>query len=239
MMPSLILPPITPAVVAAHNTKKSCYVTIGHKVYDMTTFLPDHPGGEDLILDYAGQDIASIMSDEISHSHGESAFEILEDYLIGTLTTSDSTTPQPANGKLPSSSASDRDSNDINTLLTTTDPTADFKAHAFIDLRRPMFPQLLLGDFKKEFYLEQVHRPRHYRGGASAPLFGNFLEPLSKTPWWVVPCVWLPCVAYGLWCAYVEFGYRAGKVAGLFAIGGMVWTLLEYVLHRFLFHLDE
>merc|ERR1712093_854608 len=29
--------------------------------------------------------------------------------------------------------------------------------------------------FSKDFYLEQIHRPRHYKGGESAPLFGNFL----------------------------------------------------------------
>lgn len=44
------LPILTTAEVSKHNSIKSCYVTIGRKVYDVTDFLSDHPGGEDLIL---------------------------------------------------------------------------------------------------------------------------------------------------------------------------------------------
>lgn len=35
-----------------HSSPKSCFVTIGSKVYDVTSFLSDHPGGEDLILEF-------------------------------------------------------------------------------------------------------------------------------------------------------------------------------------------
>lgn len=98
--------------------------------------------------------------------------------------------------------------------------------------------QVLFGGFSKDFYLEQVHRPRHYKGGESAPLFGNFLEPLSKTPWWVVPIVWLPPVMYGTYIA--SFGLSSiGEEAAYWFLGLFLWTLVEYVLHRFLFHLDK
>lgn len=98
--------------------------------------------------------------------------------------------------------------------------------------------QVWNGGFSKEFYLQQVHRPRHYKGGESAPLFGNFLEPLSKTPWWVVPVVWLPCIAYGTYEASRGLP-NLGVVAVLFCLGIAIWTLVEYGLHRFLFHVDE
>lgn len=45
------LPTISVAELEKHKSSKSCYVTIGNKVYDITQFLGDHPGGEDLILE--------------------------------------------------------------------------------------------------------------------------------------------------------------------------------------------
>jgi len=122
-------------------------------------------------------------------------------------------------------------------LSKETDATTDYKAHKFLDLSKPLFLQIWNGGFSKEFYLEQVHRPRHYKGGESAPLFGNFLEPLSKTPWWVVPLVWLPLVSYGTWLS--AQGLQSSVQVGLYWILGLcIWTLVEYGLHRFLFHLD-
>ena len=42
--------------VKKHNTKDDCWVIIDGKVLDVTSFLPDHPGGEKAILLYAGRD---------------------------------------------------------------------------------------------------------------------------------------------------------------------------------------
>jgi 4-hydroxysphinganine ceramide fatty acyl 2-hydroxylase len=123
-------------------------------------------------------------------------------------------------------------------LSVETDFASDYKKHKFLDLSKPLFPQLWFGGFSKEFYLDQVHRPRHYKGGESAPLFGNFLEPLSKTPWYVIPLLWIPCVAYGTMIGAVGLNNPTASV-GCFVLGLFVWTLLEYGLHRFLFHIDK
>ena len=40
--------------LAVHSTAASCWVTRNGKVYDVTSFLPDHPGGDDLILNMPG-----------------------------------------------------------------------------------------------------------------------------------------------------------------------------------------
>lgn len=42
--------------VAKHNSRESCWVIIKGKVYDVTDFLDEHPGGASIILRYGGKD---------------------------------------------------------------------------------------------------------------------------------------------------------------------------------------
>eukprot|EP00397_Hematodinium_sp_SG-2012_P007267 GEMP01007309.1.p1 GENE.GEMP01007309.1~~GEMP01007309.1.p1 ORF type:complete len:967 (+),score=138.71 GEMP01007309.1:60-2903(+) len=42
--------------VAKHNTKEDCWVVVNGQVLNVTSFLPDHPGGELAILTFAGKD---------------------------------------------------------------------------------------------------------------------------------------------------------------------------------------
>ncbi|MCJ1328108.1 hypothetical protein MMC10_004783 [Thelotrema lepadinum] len=51
-----------------HNTDKDCWIVVHKKVYDVTTFLQEHPGGPNVILQYAGTD-ATAAYDEI-HAPG-------------------------------------------------------------------------------------------------------------------------------------------------------------------------
>lgn len=250
-MPSRTLPTFTRAEVEAHSSESSCYVTIGTKVYDVTEFVDDHPGGGDLILEYGGKDIEDILKDEASHAHSEAAYDVLDDSLVGFVVPekalSNGEAIRPLNGD--ANGGINGDLHDVDgghprtgmscaeDLNKETDYNTDYKRHKFLDLSRPLFPQIWFGGFSKEFYLDQVHRPRHYKGGKSAPLFGNFLEPLSKTPWWMVPTIWMPCVAYGTYLA--SQGLSTTGLVGCWASGLFLWTLVEYVLHRCLFHLDE
>merc|ERR1711977_811279 len=69
--------------VSQHNKADDCWVTLNGKVYDVTSFLPDHPGGRKAILVYAGKD----ASEEFNMLH---APNVLTKYLspetcIGTL----------------------------------------------------------------------------------------------------------------------------------------------------------
>ncbi|TVU01608.1 hypothetical protein EJB05_42658 [Eragrostis curvula] len=41
--------------VSAHNTRKDCWIIIKDKVYDVTSYVEEHPGG-DAILNNAGDD---------------------------------------------------------------------------------------------------------------------------------------------------------------------------------------
>jgi hypothetical protein len=42
------------AEVAKHNSKKSCWIVLDSKAYDVTSFLGEHPGGAPIILRNAG-----------------------------------------------------------------------------------------------------------------------------------------------------------------------------------------
>lgn len=261
MSPSRILPTLLPAEVATHNNSKSCYVTMGTRVFDVTDFIDSHPGGGELVLEYGGKDVTEIMKYELSHHHSEAAYEILEESLIGFVTTAkvmDTTVKSSKPGEilplpptivgveeLAANGASKEAAVFTSTgmsseedLTRETDAITDYKTYKFLDLNKPLILQVWFGGFSKDFYLEQVHRPRHYKGGESAPLFGNFLEPLTKTPWWVVPMVWLPPVVYGTYISRSGFSNIAQEAAYWF-LGLFIWTFLEYLLHRFLFHLDK
>lgn len=254
-MPGRTLPTLTRAEVESHNTSQSCYVTYQGKVFDLTDFADDHPGGGDLLLEFAGKDVEEILKDENSHVHSESAYDVLDESLVGFLSDKTTKSARP-NGVAENGTADKLNGNaglesdgsqpyvhprtgmaNADDLSKDTDYNADYKKHKFLDLSRPLLLQIWFGGFSKDFYLDQVHRPRHYKGGKSAPLFGNFLEPLSLTPWWVVPMIWVPCVMYGTYVA--STGLRSGlEVAGYWGFGLFFWTLIEYTLHRFLFHLD-
>lgn len=235
-MPPLALPTLSPAEVASHCSKKSCYVLVDCNVYDVTEFLQDHPGGDGLIIPYGGKDVGAIMRDELSHLHSESAYAILNDYLIGSVA------GKPVTGAL---TAHDKPV-DIVPLLPNQDSIvltayradfdADYRKHKFLDLRKPLLMQIWSGGFSSDFYLEQIHRPRHYTYGNSAPIFGNFLEPLTVTKWWIVPIIWLPPVICSFYYAIERL--TPTKTAAFCVIGLGLWTLFEYGWHRWICHVE-
>ncbi|KAK2812236.1 hypothetical protein FQN50_001594 [Emmonsiellopsis sp. PD_5] len=72
----------TADVVATHNSRDDLWITIHGKVYDVTEYVRDHPGGVDALVEVAGTDATESYEDV---GHSEDASEILQSYLIGTV----------------------------------------------------------------------------------------------------------------------------------------------------------
>ncbi|KAF9171652.1 hypothetical protein BGX21_007138, partial [Mortierella sp. AD011] len=70
----------TQAELSQHNTKSDLYVAIHGKVYDVTGFIDEHPGGEEVLIDEAGRDATESFEDV---GHSEEAREILSKLYIG------------------------------------------------------------------------------------------------------------------------------------------------------------
>ena len=60
---------------------------------------------------------------------------------------------------------------------------------------------------------------------------------LTLTKWWVVPVIWLPVVCW-LFAKSIKMGHTVQEVVLMALFGVLVWTLIEYTLHRFLFHVE-
>jgi cytochrome b involved in lipid metabolism len=74
---------MTPDEVAQHTGPSDLWVTYKNNVYNVSEFAKEHPGGEDLLLDKAGQDITQDFEDV---GHSPYAEETLQKLLVGPLT---------------------------------------------------------------------------------------------------------------------------------------------------------
>ena len=61
---------------------KKVLIVIHDKVYDVTQFLDDHPGGREILMEKSGT-VASQAFDDIGHS--EDAKELMKSFVIGKL----------------------------------------------------------------------------------------------------------------------------------------------------------
>uniref|UniRef100_A0A2K5C6A5 Cytochrome b5 n=1 Tax=Aotus nancymaae TaxID=37293 RepID=A0A2K5C6A5_AOTNA len=94
--------------IQKHNHSKSTWLILHHKVYDLTKFLEEHPGGEEVLREQAGGDATENFEDV---GHSTDARELSKTYIIGELhpetliTTVDSSSSWWTNWVIPGISA--------------------------------------------------------------------------------------------------------------------------------------
>jgi len=69
----------TREAVSKHNTEEDCWLIINNKIYDVTEWLPKHPGGKNLILNLAGKDV----TEEFNIFHLNPCYARLRPFLVG------------------------------------------------------------------------------------------------------------------------------------------------------------
>ncbi|XP_065863115.1 cytochrome b5 [Euphorbia lathyris] len=68
--------------VVQHNKIKDCWLIISGKVYDVTPFMDDHPGGDEVLLSSTGADATNDFEDV---GHSDAARDMMEKYYIGEI----------------------------------------------------------------------------------------------------------------------------------------------------------
>lgn len=71
--------------IRKHATKKSGWLVIEGKVYDITDYLASHPGGPQPILDWLGKDATQSFKTKggLGNEHSDFAMNLLKKFLIG------------------------------------------------------------------------------------------------------------------------------------------------------------
>jgi len=104
---------------------------------------------------------------------------------------------------------------------------------AGVDHTQPLFKQVL--GMKPSLYDRWVHtQPMK---GSPRIFVSDWFEKLTFCPWWYVPLWAIPCAAYLIASGAKAAGLTVGQAAALTVAGLPCWHLIEYVIHRFVFHM--
>jgi len=76
---TLNVPVFNMAEVSKHNTENDCYLVISNKVYDVSNYIGDHPGGREAITSRCGEEVTGIFAS----IHSNFAWDLLTNYYIG------------------------------------------------------------------------------------------------------------------------------------------------------------
>mmetsp|Transcript_45 Transcript_45/g.79 ORF Transcript_45/g.79 Transcript_45/m.79 type:complete len:112 (-) Transcript_45:120-455(-) len=73
---------VTAEELHKHAKQSDCWVCIHGRVYDMTKFLNDHPGGVEVVLQVAGKDATKDWKDV---GHSDYAAGLMREFYVGDL----------------------------------------------------------------------------------------------------------------------------------------------------------
>ncbi|MBI3888715.1 cytochrome b5 domain-containing protein [Candidatus Nomurabacteria bacterium] len=87
----------TASQVSAHNSQGDCWLIISGKVYNVTSFISQHPGGVNAIVSRCGTDATTAYTTNGNGGHAHSAYaqSLLPTYYVGDLTTGSSNNNPP------------------------------------------------------------------------------------------------------------------------------------------------
>ncbi|WWD16765.1 hypothetical protein CI109_101197 [Kwoniella shandongensis] len=66
--------------LSEHKTRESCWMLLHDKVYDVTAFLDEHPGGDEVMLEECGRDATEAFEDV---GHSDEARDMLPKMFLG------------------------------------------------------------------------------------------------------------------------------------------------------------
>uniref|UniRef100_A0A2K5UK38 Fatty acid 2-hydroxylase n=1 Tax=Macaca fascicularis TaxID=9541 RepID=A0A2K5UK38_MACFA len=229
----------SPSEVQRRLAAGACWVRRGDRLYDLSSFVRHHPGGEQLLRARAGQDISADL-DGPPHRHSANARRWLEQYYVGELR-------GEQQGSMENEAVALEETQKTDPAMEPRFKVVDWDKD-LVDWQKPLLWQVgHLG----EKYDEWVHQP------VTRPIrlfHSDLIEGLSKTVWYSVPIIWVPLVLYLSWSYYRTFAQGNVRLftsftteytlavpksmfPGLFMLGIFLWSLIEYLIHRFLFHM--
>ena len=191
-------------------------------VYDVKEYFHEHPGGSDLIEELLGKEIDEKFEEA---EHTKTARKIFDNFpIVGTLAAREPSTNSESDDGVKGLDGYNLDQNLAKKLN--------------IDYSKGIIWQLLTKDIPLEEYRQFVNEPKNFVGKDSkhVKMFDNwFCEVNSKTPWWMIPLAYIPISCYLI---YMSEGPAWWRLlcwgAGVFS-----WTVIEYFLHRFIFHGED
>ncbi|XP_061392765.1 uncharacterized protein LOC133328233 [Musca vetustissima] len=223
------------ATTTDDDLKGKCIVKYRKNFYDITRFLHKHPGGINTLRGLENADMTARFMRAPPHS--DAAMYLMKEYQIKT------TPAKWRNGRR-------HTANQIKENIEIVEEVdgdemadkhnnngLDDSMEHLVDWSKAMLPQIAK---ITPYYNEWVHKPvdRPLR------LFGPwYLEMCTKTPWWLVPAFWIPVISTIIYNQFNESVANRDllKITFLsvyFLMGILLWTLLEYVLHRHVFHMQ-
>src|SRR6218665_4142064 len=76
------LPEYSLAEVSEHANLSDCWIVMFDRVYDVTNFIDEHPGGQYIMQESAGRDATMAFR---GSRHSKDAYDMLDKFLIGIL----------------------------------------------------------------------------------------------------------------------------------------------------------
>lgn len=207
---------LTRKVVSHHAAPNDAWVIFKGSVFDVTVFLESHPGGADILLDKLGTDVTDIMDgkDDKLHSHSAFAYKLLAKYKIGEL--------------------ADKHEGDV-ALDGNVDPET---GETLVKWDQPILHQVGMLGKKYDRWIHSFPTTDH-----TVKMFTNdTIENMTKCPWYVPLLFWIPIITgESMHYVYLMDGVHnlnTALIAVVASIGVVCWLLFEYLLHRFVFHVE-